>query len=280
MPNDNLNEMEGFIDKNNTSTNSENNDREQNQPIDIPLPTSNNPTMQINDHVVNKPVMILVGPGNVGKTAVILRFARYLVSQKCTVTPNKSFAVGDQYAKNIKYFSEILYDKTQRIPDRNELGTYLLLDVYYENKPIFQILEAPGEEIFSLESNADNESFKNHMNTILNRDIPKIYTFFFSPDMFIEGQHKGQYDKRMEQIMKQKFYPDRGDQILLLYNKIDMETNLLGVGGKINEEQAYQNIRDQFPIVSSSIDDTRKNFKKTNVLFSTFSSGSFYEDKW
>lgn len=234
----------------------------------------------INTMEVNMPTMILVGPGNVGKTVTLLRFARHLLSQQCTVSVNEEFVTGDSYKKNVAYFKDILYDQAQKKPKRNALGNYLLLDVFHHSKPVFQILEAPGEDFFSVENKERNQGFQEHINIILSSEQPKIYTFFFTKKMFPNDSMRIAYDARINDIFKLYFNPDRGDQIILLYNKIDEYTNLIDVGGVINEKRAYQDLVNKYPLTGNAIESIRTNYPKTKILFTPFSSGTFSNDKW
>ena len=242
-----------------------------------PMPSEH---ITINPTTISKPIVIMVGPGNVGKTVALLRFARYLVKHDCTVSVNKNFASGATYAKSAEYFKDILYDQTARIPDRTASGNYLLLDVHQGNEFLFQILEVPGEDIYSINNQARNQTIQGFMNQILNKDIPKIYLLFFSPDMLANDRQRGEYDQRLQTIFRQKFKPARGDHFIMLYNKVDDDPNLFGIGGEINEKQLKINIRNSFPMVAASIDAISSKHKKTHISFLPFTSGSFSGEQW
>lgn len=173
----------------------------------------------INPGAVRGPLVVLVGPGNSGKTVALISLLRYLKkSGKAAHRYNQGF-IGDSYYNDaVNKFDAALKDSKYN-PDRTEAVNYLLLDVSKKGKYFCQVLEAPGEHYFNAD-NPDHDEFEPYQYELLfSSSFPKIYVFFFEEDM-LKGQVDSKYGIRLAQIASH-LNSNHNDRVILLYNKVD-----------------------------------------------------------
>ncbi|PXX35287.1 hypothetical protein [Undibacterium pigrum] len=208
----------------------------------------------------DKPLIMLVGPHNVGKTAILGSLIAYSTHKLAGNIPTRhAFSwlplpdilqhVPEGYRNQTNQFLEKIAASETYIGSTSE---YFVINAKQNERPLFIALEAPGEDYFSIEQGLFSPLY---LSDLAERSHDKVYLFVFSHDMFGGDPSKmAAYDKAVSEFIRAKVKPGR-DRFLLLYTKIKndpvMQTGMtelecankaFSAGGKFPETaSAYRN---------------------------------------
>jgi hypothetical protein len=182
-----------------------------------------------------EPIVLLVGPPNVGKTGILASLIEYSTQILDTNIPSRhvlewlpldsfiSGGVSDSYKNKAANLLSKIKSRVEYIGSTND---YFLLNAKHRNKPAFILVEAPGEDYFSKE----RELFAPlYLDDIVQRSHKKVYVFVFAYDLFEGSAERADsitaYDKAVAEFIKTKIKPGR-DKFLILYTKIQADPAL------------------------------------------------------
>ena len=227
----------------------------------------------VRTNVIKGPLVVMFGPSHVGKTVTLLRLTQYLESRVGgLVKPVANFRNDNSYLETIERFNEIKEDSYLAPESTGEMD-FLLLDVSWDGRPKFQILEAPGEHFFDPKDTT--KPYHSYFETILNSEYKKLFIFFFEVDMFESNTQREEYGKRISKLLSQNTKPGR-DRAIVLCNKVDSTEYFQGglpvyseIKRVIYEDPNYQSLK-------KSLSKSRLG----RIYFVPFSAGSFksYDD--
>jgi hypothetical protein len=278
-----------FSDTNENSVNfSRANEIKRNDPDPSPE-IDNRYRVQIHPNQINHPVVLLIGPPSSGKTVSLIRLARYINTEVegYDVIINRDFisdnSTDQRYEKAVDEFETLMHDVGNKKPNPTKTGAYILLNIRRHQKVFCHIVEAPGEHYF--DENKTNQGFKDYLAAILEGKQRVIFAFLFDRKYGRVGDLATRYDQRMSTLLN-RFKSHRnnnngekikGDDIILIYNKIDLCKDWRTAGGLIDENQAKQDLSNRFPILMNNILEIRRNAKRTEH-FTVFEAGTFEEE--
>lgn len=241
------------------------------------MPDQNNVPAQGIGKIYNRtilgtaPLIVFIGPARCGKSMVLMSLVEYLSANEetYTVSPNLEYIPNDsQYAQKCERFMETL-EKNASSPNgwKDPLDgsvNEILLDIRKggENGPTkYRMLEAPGEDFFSI--NTPNKDYADYLKAIMNKTRKGSYPVYYVMllDLYtdnnkfndINDSTRTKYESRLIKFFQEGFDANRGDKVILLYNKIDL------VRG--SRKQAMNSIlTDYYPSL-------RKHLKKPFLVF-------------
>ena len=177
----------------------------------------------------DKPIVMLFGPGNAGKTAILGSLIAYTTNKlsvgKRTIPTRHTFewtVLHDVAAKNSSLYkgktSELLlkiHRNEKYIGSTNDL---FLLNAKFKGRPAFIALEIPGEYYYSESTKTlCSELF---IADLVERDQKKVYFFIFSPGLFGNDPDKMQvYDIAVAKFIDTRLVRGR-DKFSLVYTKV------------------------------------------------------------
>lgn len=211
-------------------------------PVSVSTPLERKRTLNL-PH--DKPLVMLVGPSNVGKTAILGSLIAYSSRKLAGNIPARhSFSwlpltsilqnVPDSYKNQTEKFLEKIAASETYIGSTSD---YFVLNAKQNERPAFIALEAPGEDYFS----SDHHLFAPlYLSDLAERSHRKVYLFVFSHDMFGGDPSKmAAYDRAVAAFIRSKVKLGR-DRFLLLYTKIKNDPALqTGVTERECAEKAF-----------------------------------------
>jgi len=262
--------------ENNDNKNEESlNDNDDNNKIYLP-PAIND----ININGLGKRVVVFFGPRGVGKTVALIRLSMYLQSlNKHSVEINSNFR-DDEYYKEVvipsfKMNREAM--KTGLAPKRTSKNDFILIDINKNRSTYAQLLEAPGEHYYNLDTNIQDYSYLNdiYADTNVKR---RLTIFFFEPQMrqklvnMPNGEQAYQkYIDEIKYILQEYLTNKKKDKVMFIYNKAN---HLFDNTGKssLNDNAFIKKLKDEFNKGDNNIINY---FGERRTLFKPFASGTF-----
>lgn len=226
------------------------------------------------------PVVVFVGPPASGKTMILVRLAKYLRKKGFTIQTDRAFLNTSDYQNWCDEFEEKL--TTNVALD----GTvkFLLVKVYEKGREVAKLLEAPGEDFFTTDTNkrSDNQRVKPYLTAIMASDNPKSYVTLLDLDSKVSFRNNSKLREAYSQRFLTHFYPNidsNRDRIVLLYNKIDVTSfgSIIGCsdikGAKDDAKRHYPELFNtmQVPILGGLM-------HTDNFVFKTFCTGIFADE--
>lgn len=193
------------------------------------------------------PIVIFFGPASSGKTMALLRMVRYFESvMGYTVRADRTFR--PSYDRNYTRMCDSLITKANDTyaPDPNDTIMFMLVTVYDNGgKPIFQILEAPGEHYFDPE--VPTAAFPAYIERIIHSiNNRKIWVYFVEQD-WKDQRDRNNYAAKISQM--QALTPK--DRILFLFNKCDKQMHQYAPNGRPRSKLFMTQINNQYPGIFS-----------------------------
>lgn len=191
-----------------------------------------------NIDVISRPLIVLFGPVESGKTVVISRLFRYLKKKGIAeYKVNRGFINNDFHNDVIEEFLEEINHPTYAPRSTGEQN-FLLIDIYKNQEVYCHLLEAPGEHYFS-QNQPKSQEYKTYLESILRgTQNKKIFVVFFEDDMFNDQLLRQQYSERVSAVVKQM---NKNDGLIVLYNKIDKNPQLFRAG-KVNSKEIAKSV--------------------------------------
>lgn len=234
-------------------------------PAQIAIPTITNQQV---------PLVIFVGPSRSGKSMVLVRLSQYLRNDGYTIQTDPTFLNTPQYLKGCEDFNKKLNSNEALDPTTE----FLLVDVYKDSHLVAKLLEAPGEDFYSIDNEERNRGTAPYLNTIVTSPNPKAYVMLLDLDSDVsfrrDTNHRNSYAARLLNPFYRNVDKNR-DRVILLYNKIDC-TQYGDINGCNNEAEARNDAETNYPSLFATM---KRNFlvfwKIENFAFKTFCTGMF-----
>lgn len=208
------------------------------------------------------PLIIFVGPADCGKSMVLMSLVEYLRSTHSAyeIEANRRYIPGNEkYEKNCYVFDKILRDNTytnlkEPLPSTvNEVLVDIKLKSTGERK--YRMLEAPGEDFFS--KSTPDQPYAHYLKNIISKTRTEKYPIYFvmlldlhtdNDKLLNDAGLRGLYENRLIEIFKDGYNRDRGDKVILLYNKFDLRDKGFTVASSINQllDNYYSGIKNEF----------------------------------
>ncbi len=179
----------------------------------------------------SKPIVVLCGPPNSGKSMIIKCLADYLYNSSdlgYSIKANRNLIAHDDYQLDCEIFDSSL---GQEAPLSNTTD-FLLADVIDKNGDIkLYFLEAPGEHYFSFDKIKDepNLPFKHYLSKVATTDSgiqrKVIYVIILDLDSPIPFRKNETFRKKYQEKMIKlynNYVKGRTSKVILLYNKVDI----------------------------------------------------------
>lgn len=240
--------------------------------------TQNTSTGQKNNNLVATvidtvtPIIFLFGPPECGKTMTLIRLSRWLQDNGWTVEADKSFKSSNDtgYRKLCDEFPKIIYSRYAA--ERTKAEEFLLVKVFDDNKKkICQIVEAPGEPLFSI-SNPNKKGFVQYVNVIMNNKAKKVYLFFTEPDW--DSTLGQQYVNRIQQVVDNAKFKITKSKAIIVFNKSDKSTSNNLETMKNDVANHYKGLFDKF----KNVHPITKHWREYNCQFVPFVTGDYNDD--
>lgn len=186
----------------------------------------------------SEPLIMFVGPSSCGKSMVLMSLVEYidkLSNPDYTIAPNEFYNLRDpQYKTNCEKFMETLEFNTNasvcKIP-LDKTVNEVLIDVKKGSKKgesfrCYSMLEAPGEDFFDIGN--PGKPYKEYIKKIIQGAPCPIY-FVMLLDLHTPNNNfhdpsdtvRLAYERRLIDIINDGYKRNRGDKVILLYNKFD-----------------------------------------------------------
>lgn len=227
--------------------------------------------IEINTDVIEGPVVVLIGPPASGKTVALIRLINYLDNKNIKVEPNYGLIDSEEYVKVCDRFMTMAISPTTT-PPRTGSVEFLLLNVFKDNAPFCQILEAPGEAYFS-PGNPGNPDYNYYISKILFQShYKKTLVFFFEDNMLDNSTKRAAYARRAADIIGR--IDTKKTRIIFLYNKADRHSELMN-GGRVNKKVLKDKILNNpsYRVLREAINASRG---MKPIMFLAYSGGSFH----
>lgn len=240
----------------------------------------------INDR--RTPLVVMFGARTIGKTAALIRLTRYLESEGYIVRPERSFrpAYDTHYQTLCDHFHDVVYSPTSS--GGTEVMSFMLVTVYdKKERPICQIVEAPGEHYF--EPRNVTQPFPRYLINIFTMPNPKVWVFFHVKMWEFDDVIHRRYAERIEMMKRDFHYVVPRDRVIFACTKVDQIERQVPFkeNGKPNIPLLYERISGEYPVGEAG--RTQRNifsqyenahpisrlWRPHNYLFIPFSAGSF-----
>ncbi len=250
---------------------------------------SNKKEYKINIPPDSKPIVVLCGPPNSGKSMIIKCLADYLYNSSelgYTIKANRNLIADDDYQLDCEIFDSSL---GQEAPFSNTTN-FLLADVLDKHGNIqLYFLEAPGEHYFSLDKDEPNVPFKHYLSKVattgsgVQRKV--IYVILLdldSPISFRKNETiRRKYQDKMIRLYN-NYVKGRNSKVILLYNKVDIPRNGLWANsnGVFNLSSILEDAKGHYANFFNSF--TQKKlvfFTIDNFTFLPFCTGTYNPDE-
>lgn len=238
----------------------------------------NNITVTIPD--TQTPIVVFFGSQASGKTLALLRMIRFLESEKMGYTIEPEYIFRPQTDKHYKKMCAGLKDVaySQYAPGGNDVISFMLVRVLNrEQRPVCQILEAPGEHYFDGSADLNFPTYIRNICGVPNR---KIWVFLVQQDWGKDPNERNMYAQKicaMQELIMPK------DKIIFMYNQCDRKPNQYKSNRHPNVPLFFERIRGQYPNIFARY--TRTGwlesflFGKYKFQQVCFSAGSFTKTK-
>ena len=251
--------------------------------------SNNKREYKINIPPDSKPIVVLCGPPNSGKSMIIKCLADYLYNSSelgYTIKANRNLIADDDYQLDCEIFDSSL---GQEAPFSNTTN-FLLADVLDKHGNIqLYFLEAPGEHYFSLDKDEPNVPFKHYLSKVattgsgVQRKV--IYVILLdldSPISFRKNETiRRKYQDKMIRLYN-NYVKGRNSKVILLYNKVDIPRNGLWANsnGVFNLSSILEDAKGHYANFFNNF--TRKIlgfFTIDNFTFLPFCTGTYNPDE-
>lgn len=252
---------------------------------------SNKKEYKINIPPDSKPIVVLCGPPNSGKSMIIKCLADYLYDSSelgYSIKANRNLIADDDYQLDCKIFDSSL---GQEAPFSNTTN-FLLADVLDKDGNIqLYFLEAPGEHYFSLDKINDEPDlpFKHYLSKVatngsgVQRKV--IYVILLDLDSPISfRRHKTIREKYQKKMIKlyDNYVKGRTSKVILLYNKVDIPQGGLWANsnGVFNLSSILQDAKGHYPNFFNNFTQKKLGFFTIdNFTFLPFCTGTYNPDE-
>lgn len=257
------------------------NNTQNGQPTDLDNIQPDNTNTAVDDNNITitdrqAPIVMLFGPPSSGKSMTLVRLARYLRTQNYAINTDPNFKFGPKYEKRCKEFLNDI-NTSSPLPGTPD-DAFLMVKVSLHGRTICQLLEAPGEHYFNpIEpETTSNTAFRPYLSQLISAtDTRKIWIYITEAQWKYPHFIKSAYVSRIKACKHELQRP--GDQVILLFNKIDKEHQLFE-NGSIHVSSAHKAMRDEY----SGLAEAFKNdnplsslWRPYNYKFVPFSTGSY-----
>lgn len=239
----------------------------------------------------SKPIVVLCGPPNSGKSMIIKCLADYLYNSSdlgYSIKANRNLIAHDDYQLDCEIFDSSL---GQEAPLSNTTD-FLLADVIDKNGEIkLYFLEAPGEHYFSFDKIKDepNLPFKHYLSKVattgsgIQRKV--IYVIILDLDSPIPFRRNETFRKKYQDKMIRlynNYVKGRNSKVILLYNKVDIpqDGKWANSNGVFNLPSIIADAKGHYPNFFNSF--TQKKlvfFTIDNFTFLPFCTGTYNPDE-
>ncbi|MGF1533691.1 MAG: hypothetical protein ACFCUI_08300 [Bernardetiaceae bacterium] len=178
------------------------------------------------DGLNGSPLVIFFGPGRIGKTVALLRFAEYVRGKKgLVITPNEAFGSDPSYAG---HYSDTVLPRFEEMlrfinvaPERTNEVDFLLLDVFRNGNPYCQLLEASGEHfIKTTPTFTMDHEYPAYLEEIFGNATKKIYLFFLAYNAF-NPRDRSIYAQHIASFLDSGRVQQDRDKVAILYTQVD-----------------------------------------------------------
>lgn len=222
--------------------------------------------------IANKeiPIVVLYGPAACGKTMTLVRLTRWLKSKGYKIEPVRNFrpAKDSHYKKMCDEYNTMV--SKADAAESTTLISFMLIKVSDQyGHPLCQILEAPGEYYFKPSNpTADYPTYVQHIANSTNR---KIWCMMVEPD-WLDQEDRDNYVSKIQGIKSKMSHKDN---VIFIYNKIDLTGYVISVGN-VNTKEAYKDVENNYPGIFERYRTSSIFFGKTDRFkFIPFQTGNF-----
>ncbi len=217
----------------------------QNPNVEANISKSIEENIAVSVNISPYPTVILFGSPRLGKTVTLLRLCKYIESHY-EIKADLRFRNDEAYPKTIKNFEELR--SKDDLPASTDFINFIMVQAFQRGGgglPIFQVLEAPGEDYFKPKE-SPNTQYKYYLQSLFSSSTKKVYVFFFTPDIFNDfGEERVEVlnayirkiNDRLSQLNKQR------DKVIILYNKCDINASVAWKNGKPNKEAYFASFK-------------------------------------
>lgn len=240
------------------------------------------------------PLVIMFGARTIGKTAALIRLTRYLESKGYSVKPDRYYrpAYDTHYQALCDHFHDVVYSPTAS--GGTGVMEFMLVKVFDQrNRPICQIVEAPGEHYF--DPGNVHHPFPRYLMNIFSMPNRKVWVFFEVKHWEFDDVVHRRYAERVEN-MKNGGMPLvlPRDKVVFACTKVDQREREVPFhpNGKPDITHLYLDIQGEYPVgeaghtqhnIFSAYENTHpisRLWRPHNYRFVAFSSGMFTDDEY
>lgn len=251
----------------------------------------NEKTITVTIEDTKTPILVLFGPPAVGKTMTLIRLAQYLNDNHLTIKPVRSFrpSYDVNYKEKCDNFNSLLYDKYAA--EKTGGINFMLLKIFHYNKPIIQILEAPGEHYYDpySEEKEPKTQFLPFIQKIINSPNRKIWVYLVEPEWTIPHDPKRTpipldmnlvKNSYSQKVSNMKRLINSRDKSIILFNKVDNMQEAFNEHGVIDLDSIANYIKGAYELIMESFINTNpitSMWKKYNCTIIPFQTGTYEE---
>ena len=221
----------------------------------------------------DKPIVILFGPSQCGKTMTLVRLTRYLSSKNYLFKPDQAFkdSTDEEYEELCENFNAAV--SSDEAADGTKYIDFMLLRVNQKRggRTFCQFLESPGEYLFDPDDKGAD--FPAYFNTICSAPNRKIWIFFLEPTL--SNSDKSEYVRKITEDISF----GRDDRFIFLVNKIDkpVTKHLILTNESIDEQGLRTYVDQTFNGLTSCQKFIKEKIFKTEELFKIvgFQTGTY-----